>query len=71
MGIKEYDQTKALDDADVVIAKCYANGRAVDDNVAFIFDVTKLEEYVQPVKVVGTVTTTVDGTVQTETTPGA
>lgn len=73
MGIKEYDQTKALDDADVVIAKCYANGRAVDDNVAFIFDVTKLEEYVQPVKVVGTVetTTTVNGTVQTEATPGA
>ncbi len=55
MGIKEYDQTKALDDADVVIAKCYANGRAVDDNVAFIFDVTKLEEYVEKVKVVGTV----------------
>ena len=71
MGIKEYDQTKALDDADVVIAKCYANGRAVDDNIAFIFNVTKLEEYVQPVKVVGTVTTTVDGIVQTETIPGA
>lgn len=70
-GIKEYDQTKALDDADLVIGKGYANGRAVDDNIAFIFDVTKLEEYVQPVKVVGTVTTTVDGTVQTETTPGA
>ena len=72
-GIKEYDQTKALDDADLVIGKGYANGRAVDDNVAFIFDVTKLEEYVQPVKVVGTVetTTTVNGTVQTETTPGA
>ena len=70
-GIKEYDQTKALDDADLIIGKGYANGRAVDDNVAFIFDVTKLEEYVAPVKVVGTVTTTVDGTVQTATTPGA
>ena len=72
-GIKEYDQTKALDDADLVIGKGYANGRAVDDNIAFVFDVTKLEEYVQPVKVVGTVetTTTVNGTVQTETTPGA
>ena len=70
-GIKEYDQTKALDDADLIIGKGYANGRAVDDNVAFIFDVTKLEEYVAPVRVVGTVTTTVDGTVQTETTPGA
>lgn len=72
-GIKEYDQTKALDDADLVIGKGYANGRAVDDNIAFVFDVTKLEEYVQPVKVVGTVetTTTVNGTVQTETIPGA
>ena len=70
-GIKEYDQTKALDDADLVIGKGYANGRAVDDNTAFIFDVTKLEEYVAPVKVVGTVTTTVDGTVQTETVEGA
>ena len=53
-GIKEYDQTKALDDADLVIGKGYANGRAVDDNVAFIFDVTKLEEYVTPVKVIET-----------------
>ena len=53
-GIKEYDQTKALDDADLVIGKGYANGRAVDDNVAFVFDVTKLEEYVTPVKVIET-----------------
>ena len=47
--VNEYDQTKALEDADLIIAKCYANGRAVDDNVAVIFDVTKLEEYVLPV----------------------
>ena len=53
-GIKEYDQTKALDDADLVIGKGYANGRAVDDNIAFVFDVTKLEEYVDPVRVVET-----------------
>lgn len=45
----EYDQTKALDDADLVIGKCYANGRADDDNCAVVFDVTKLEEYVLPV----------------------
>lgn len=51
-GIKEYDQTKALDDADLVIGKGYANGRAVDDNIAFVFDVTKLEEYVAPVRIV-------------------
>lgn len=48
--IAEYDQTKAMDDADLIVAKCHANGRAVDDNVAVIFDVTKLEEYVLPVK---------------------
>ena len=35
----------------------YANGRADDDQVAYVFDVTKLEEYVQAVQVVGTVTT--------------
>lgn len=47
--IKEYDQTKAMDDADLIIGKCYANGRAVDDNCAIVFDITKLEEYVIPV----------------------
>ena len=47
--VAEYDQTKAMDDADLIVAKCHANGRAVDDNVAVIFDVTKLEEYVLPV----------------------
>lgn len=45
-GIKEYDQTKALDDADLVIGKGYANGRATDNNTAFVFDVTKLKEYI-------------------------
>lgn len=47
--VNEYDQTKAMENADLIIATCYANGRAVDDNVAVIFDVTKLEEYVLPV----------------------
>lgn len=54
-GIKEYDQTRALDDADVVIGKGYANGRATDDNVAFVFDVTKLEEYIPTVRTVSEV----------------
>ena len=44
--VKEYDQTKAMDDADVIIAKAYGNGRAVDDDVCFYFDPTKLVEYV-------------------------
>lgn len=47
--MKEYDQTKAMDDADLIIGKCYANGRAIDDNCAIVFDITKLEEYVLPV----------------------
>lgn len=47
--MKTYDQTKAMDDADVIIGKCYANGRAVDDDTAVVFDITKLEEYVLPV----------------------
>ncbi len=44
--IDGYDQTLAIEDADLIIAKAYANGRAVDDSVAYVFDVTKLEEYV-------------------------
>ena len=44
--VTEYDQTKAMENADLIIANCFANGRAGDDNVAVIFDVTKLEEYV-------------------------
>lgn len=47
--VDEYDQTKAMDDADLIIGKCHANGRAVDDNCAVVFDVTKLEEYILPV----------------------
>ena len=49
----EYKETMAMDDADLVIGKCYANGRAVDDNCAVVFDVTKLEEYVLPVATAG------------------
>ena len=67
LGFKDYDQTLALDDADVIIGKGYSNGRASDDNVAYVFDVTKLEEYVPSVKVVGTVTNAVEGQVITKT----
>lgn len=51
-GVKfnEYDQTKAMEDADLIIGKAYANGRADDDNAAVVFDITKLEEYVLPVE---------------------
>ena len=50
--IDEYDQTKALDDADVIIGKAYAYGRPVDDSCAWPFDITKLEEYIPIVKTV-------------------
>lgn len=46
--VNTYEQTKALDDADLIIAKVYGNGRAVDDDAAVVFDVTKLEEYEFP-----------------------
>lgn len=52
MSVKNYDQTLALDDADVLIGTGYANGRAIDDNCAYVFDVTKLEEYVEKVSVI-------------------
>lgn len=60
LNFKDYDQTLALDDADVIIGKTYSNGRSSDDNVAYIFDVTKLEEYIPTVKVAGAVSTTVN-----------
>lgn len=43
--LNEYKETKALDDADVVIAKCYGNGRPQDDDVCYYFDPSKLEEF--------------------------
>ena len=49
VSFKEYDQTKAMEDADLIIGKCYANGRADDDNCAVVFNIAKLEEYVLPV----------------------
>lgn len=48
--LNEYKETKAIDDVDVVIAKVYGNGRPVDDYVSYVFDVTKLVEYVPLVK---------------------
>lgn len=56
--MKKYEETLALDDADVVIGKAYANGRAVADNVAYIFDVTKLEEYIPTIQTLTTATVT-------------
>ena len=47
--VTEYKETKAIEDSDLVIAKVYGNGRAVDDDAAVVFDITKLEEYVPTV----------------------
>lgn len=53
--INEYKETLATDDADLIVGKVYANGRAAADNVAYIFDVTKLEEYVPTIRTLATV----------------
>ena len=53
--INEYKETLATDDADLIVGKVYANGRATADNVAYVFDVTKLEEYVPTIKTLATV----------------
>lgn len=51
-SIKKYDQTLALKNADLLVGTVKANGRATSDNDAYVFDVTKLEKYVEKVKVI-------------------
>ena len=46
MKVEEYKETKAMEDADLLIAKVYGNGRAEDDAAAYIFNPTNLVEYV-------------------------
>lgn len=48
--VDEYKETKAIDDADLFIAKAYGNGRPDDDATAVIVDATKLEAYAYPTK---------------------
>ena len=50
MKVEEYKETKALDDADLLIAKVYGNGRADDDNIAFIFNPQNLVPYITKVE---------------------
>lgn len=61
LKVDTYKETMAIKDADVVIGKVYANGIAASDSIAYPFDVTKLEEYVPAVKVVGGATETPEG----------
>lgn len=44
-----YRETKALDDADVFVAKTYGNGRATDDGVAVVLDISGLTAYIPSV----------------------
>lgn len=55
--VKTYDQTLALEDADLIIAKAYVNGRPVDDNAFVVFDPTKLTPTKIPVDTGASATT--------------
>lgn len=57
MEVNNYNQTLALEDADLIIGTAYANGRAIDDKCAYIFDVTKLEEYIPKISVISSAAT--------------
>lgn len=48
--INTYKETKALDNVDLIIAQTLGNGCPVDDTVSYVFDVTKLVEYVPTYK---------------------
>ncbi|PKM75924.1 MAG: phage major capsid protein [Firmicutes bacterium HGW-Firmicutes-15] len=50
-----YKETKALDDVDVLIAKTYGNGRAVDDACAVVLDISGLARYIDTVNTVAVV----------------
>lgn len=50
MKVEEYKETKAMDDADLLIAKVYGNGRAVDDYAAYVFNPQNLVPYIPQVE---------------------
>lgn len=56
--ITDFNQTLADQNADLIVGRTYANGRAVDDNVCYVFDPTKLKPFVD--KVQAEVTNTVN-----------
>lgn len=55
-----YKETKALDDVDVLIAKTYGNGRAVDDACAIKLSIANLVAYVPSVTVANPTTAPVN-----------
>ncbi len=50
MKVNEYKETKAMEDADLLIAKVYGNGRADDDSVAYVFNPANLIPYIPQVE---------------------
>jgi len=50
--VDEYKETKAIEDCDLLIAKVYGNGRAFDNNTAYVFNPANLAEYVPTVKTI-------------------
>ena len=48
--VREYDQTKAIEDANLIIAKAYGNGRPVDDSVAVVINPALLKAFVPTVQ---------------------
>lgn len=71
-GVIEYsDDFKFLEDVRTYKTKMFAHGRATDDTVAIKLDITNIDPAYITVQVAGDITTTVDGTVTTQTTPTA
>lgn len=52
LKVDEYKETKAIEDCDLLIAKVYGNGRAYDNNTAYIFDPEELIAYIPTVQAV-------------------
>ena len=52
LKVDEYKETKAIEDCDLLIAKVYGNGRAYDNNTAYIFDPEELIAYILTVQTV-------------------
>ena len=65
------DEYKFIEDLRYFKVKQYATGQAFDNTSAILLDISGLEPLYQTVKVAGTVTTKVEGTVQTSDTPTA
>lgn len=71
-NVIEYsDDYKFIEDLRYFKVKQYATGKAFDNTSAILLDISGLKPLYQTVKVAGTVTSKVDGTVKTESTPTA